>query len=70
MMQIEGWIVTRHERPSCVARSLAPDHLRSMTSRPEQGCVVTRIEGEQLRSILASVDDYLINLAIADEVCT
>jgi hypothetical protein len=31
--------------------------------------VTTTITGTQLRSVIASVDDYLMNLAIAEETC-
>jgi hypothetical protein len=31
--------------------------------------VRTTIAGIKLRSVIASVDDYLMNLAIADETC-
>ena len=69
MMQIEGSITTLHERAGCIAASLAPDNLRSMTTRAEGDRVVTTITGTQLRSVIASVDDYLMNLAIAEDAC-
>ena len=67
---IEGVITTRHSRPECVARSLTADHLAGMTTRAEGDQVVTTLEGDRLRSITASVDDYLMNLAIAEDICT
>lgn len=70
MMQIEGTITTRHERAGCIAASLKPDNLRSMTTFAEGGCVITKITGTQLRSVIASVDDYLMNLAIAEDACS
>ena len=70
MMHIEGTITTRHERAGCIAASLAPDNLRSMMTAAEGDRVVTKITGTQLRSIIASVDDYLMNLATAeDAIC-
>jgi hypothetical protein len=70
MMQINGRITTRHGNSRCVASSLAPDNLTSMTTTAEGDCVTTVITGTQLRSVIASVDDYLMNLAMAEETCT
>jgi len=69
-MAVEGTIVTAHRDPERVAGSLAPDNLASMKTTAGDGVVITRIKGSNLRSIIASVDDYLMNLAIAEDVCT
>jgi hypothetical protein len=70
MMQIKGEITTVHRNARCVASSLAPDNLTSMTTIAEGDKVTTVITGTQLRSVIASVDDYLMNLAIAEETCS
>jgi hypothetical protein len=70
MMQIEGTITTRHGNAPCVAAALAPDNLRSMETKAEGDTVVTTITGTQLRSVIASVDDYLMNLAVAEDACS
>ncbi|HWS21865.1 MAG TPA: KEOPS complex subunit Pcc1 [Methanoregula sp.] len=70
MMQIKGGITTVHRNAQCVASSLAPDNLTSMTTTAEGDKVRTVITGTQLRSVIASVDDYLMNLAIAEETCS
>ena len=70
MMRIEGTITTRHDNASCVAGALAPDNLSSMTTVAEGDCVITTISGSKLRSVIASVDDYLMNLAIAEDACS
>jgi hypothetical protein len=70
MMSTRGTITTLHCDPERVARSLAPDNLASMRTSPGDGVVVTEITGENLRSVIASVDDYLMNLAIVEDVCT
>ncbi len=70
MMAVEGTITTVHRDPERVAGSLAPDNLASMITTPGNGVVITRISGGNLRSVIASVDDYLMNLAIAEDVCT
>jgi hypothetical protein len=70
MMQIEGTITTRHTNARCVAGALAPDNLSSMTTIPVGDQVRITITGTQLRSVIASVDDYLMNLAIAEDACS
>jgi len=70
MMQIKGRMITRHGNADCVASALAPDNLRSMTTTADGDQVITAIEGTQLRSVIASVDDYLMNLAIAEDACS
>ena len=70
MMQINGTITTVHRNARCVASSLAPDNLNSMTTTADGDHVTTLITGTQLRSVIASVDDYLMNLAIAEDACS
>ena len=70
MMQIEGTITTRHGNAPCIAAALAPDNLHSMETKAEGDTVVTTITGTQLRSVIASVDDYLMNLAVAEDACS
>ena len=70
MMQIEGTITTVHKNAGCVAAALAPDNLRSMDTKADGDRVVTTITGTQLRSVIASMDDYLMNLAIAEDACS
>jgi len=70
MMQINGRITTVHRNAGCVALALAPDNLASMTTSAEGNHVITVFTGTQLRSVIASLDDYLMNLAIAEENCS
>jgi hypothetical protein len=70
MMQIAGTITTVHENARCVAAALAPDNLRSMETKADGGTVITTITGTQLRSVIASMDDYLMNLAVAENTCS
>lgn len=69
MMEVFGKIRTRHMDPACVASSLRPDNLQNMRTVAEGESVVTEIEGTSLRSVIASVDDYLMNLAVAEDLC-
>ncbi|HMA05728.1 MAG TPA: KEOPS complex subunit Pcc1 [Methanomicrobiales archaeon] len=70
MISVRGTVTTSHRDPARVAGSLSPDNLSSMSMSPGEGIVVMEISGGNLRSIIASVDDYLMNLAIAEDVCT
>ena len=70
MMRIEGTITTVHENARCVAAALAPDNLRSMSTKAEGNTVITTVTGTQLRSVIASMDDYLMNLAVAEDACS
>jgi hypothetical protein len=70
MMQVRGRITTAHADPACAAGSLAPDNLSSMQTREEGGRVSTSVESGALRSVIASVDDYLMNLEIAEDICS
>ncbi|HWQ65502.1 MAG TPA: KEOPS complex subunit Pcc1 [Methanospirillum sp.] len=68
-MKITGIIRTGHCDPESVAASVAADNLRDMDTRAAGGIVETRITGTKIRSIIASVDDYLTNISVAEEVC-
>jgi hypothetical protein len=70
MMQINGRITTRHRNAECVASALAPDNLAGMITIAEGDHVITVLTGTRLRSVIASVDDYLMNLAIAEDSCS
>jgi hypothetical protein len=67
MIRIEGRIITLHRNAGAVASALTPDNLRTMTTTAEGDRVTTVITGTQCRSVIASVDDYLMNLAIAED---
>ena len=69
MMQVDGKITTRHKNPACVAGALTADNLASMTTTATGTHVKTTVTGTKLRSVIASVDDYLMNLNVADEGC-
>lgn len=70
MMQISGRITTVHRNAPCVAAALKPDNLESLTTTASGNRVMTSITGTQIRTIIASVDDYLMNLAIAEDACS
>jgi hypothetical protein len=70
MMQITGTITTVHGNARCVAAALAPDNLSNMSTTADGDRVITRITGTPLRSVIASMDDYLMNLAVAEDACS
>jgi hypothetical protein len=67
--RIEGTIETVHDNAACVAAALAPDNMQEMTTEAAEGRVVMRLAGTRLRTVLASLDDYLMNLAVAEDAC-
>jgi hypothetical protein len=70
MMEIDGVIRTWHEDPEQIAKALSPDNLASMQTSAMPHAVETRVRSRQLRSVIASVDDYLMNLMIAEDLCS
>lgn len=66
----DGVIMTRHVHAREMAGSIGPDNLSSMTTTVTDGCVKTVVRSGSLRSVIASVDDYLMNLGIAEEICS
>ncbi|HUU75497.1 MAG TPA: KEOPS complex subunit Pcc1 [Methanoregulaceae archaeon] len=69
MMKIKGTIRTWHRHPECVAGAVKPDNLSSMHTGEGEDAVITVVRGQQLRSVIASVDDYLMNLTVAEDLC-
>lgn len=68
-MEISGRIISRHPDAECIAESLSADNLLSMETKAEGDKVLCEVRGEKLRSTIASVDDYLMNLSVAEEIC-
>lgn len=68
-LRIEGMVSTPHADAASVAEALSPDNLSNMTTTASGGFVRTGIHTNRLRSLVASVDDYLMNLGIAEEIC-
>jgi hypothetical protein len=68
-MKINGVIRTFHDNAFCVAESVSCDNLSEINTFAEENYVITRISSAKIRSVIASVDDYLTNLNVADEIC-
>ncbi|MBN1431625.1 MAG: hypothetical protein JW931_02525 [Methanomicrobiaceae archaeon] len=69
-MQISGRIVSNYPNAEFVAESLSADNLLSMKTKAKGNDVICEIHGEKLRSVIASVDDYLMNLSVAEDICS
>lgn len=68
-MQVTGKITSAHLHAHYVAAALSPDSNGFMTVEVVEDCVVARVEGESLRSVIATVDDYLMNLSVSERLC-
>ena len=68
-MNIQGVIRTTHTQAQCIADSVSADNLSEMKTHAEGDYVITQITSTKVRSVIASMDDYLMNLTVAEEVC-
>ncbi|MFD1645107.1 KEOPS complex subunit Pcc1 [Haloarchaeobius litoreus] len=59
---------TEHERPQLIAAALRPDNTDEMQSEVEGDTVVTHIERETTGGLQSTVDDYVVNVDVADRV--
>ena len=57
---------TRHDDPEVVAAAIIPDNTPEMDTRVEDGSVVTTVERETTGGLQSTVDDYVVNLSVAD----
>lgn len=62
-------VTTTHADASVVAASLAPDNTESMTTTVRGSTVETTVERDRTGGLQSSVDDYVVNLTVADAVC-
>ncbi|MDY6966405.1 MAG: KEOPS complex subunit Pcc1 [Halobacteriota archaeon] len=58
-----------HHKPDIIASSLMPDNLPNMENMIVDGTVVTDITNDRLSSLIATIDDYLMNAKVAEEIC-
>lgn len=70
MIHTEGTILTVHADAACCAAAVTPDnHGLIMTTPLSERALKSMVSGTSLRSIIATVDDYLMNLGVAEETC-
>jgi hypothetical protein len=72
MMRIKGKLTLKSEKAdelvNIIAQSLAPDNVSGMKTVVEGDSVNVFFEGDKVGTILASVDDYLMNAKIASDM--
>jgi hypothetical protein len=61
-------IRTTHDDPATVATAVCPDNTPEMETTVEGGTVVTTIERESTSGLQSTVDDYVVNVGVADAV--
>ncbi|MFC7226329.1 KEOPS complex subunit Pcc1 [Salinirubellus salinus] len=61
---------TTHADATAVARALAPDNTAEMHTRVEGSTVVTTVARETTGGLRSTVDDYVTNMQVADELHT
>ena len=61
-------IRTAHADADRIARALRPDNTDEMETGVDGSTVVTRIDRETTGGLHATVDDYVVNLAVAIDV--
>ena len=54
--------------PEVVADAVRPDNTPQMTTRVEDGSVVTTLERETTSGLRSTADDYVVNVTVAAEV--
>jgi len=59
---------TTHADPETVAAALAPDNTDEMDTRTEDGRVVTTVVRDSPGGLHSTVDDYVVNLGVADGI--
>ena len=63
-------IRTRHDHPGVVAAAIAPDNTPEMDTRVEEETVVTTVERTSTGGLQSTVDDYVVNLSVAERTAT
>lgn len=67
-MSRRATIRTEHDAPAIVAAALAPDNTPEMQTDVDDDSVVTIIERETTSGLRSTVDDYVRNLQVAQQM--
>jgi len=51
-----------------IAAALSPDNTSEMSTHVEDGAVVTTVERETTGGLQSTIDDYVVNLSVAEQV--
>ncbi|WP_248896553.1 KEOPS complex subunit Pcc1 [Haloplanus halobius] len=68
MSEKRACIETTHEDAPTIAAALRPDNTPSMTTRVDDGAIRTTVERETAGGLQSTVDDYVVNLTVAETV--
>ncbi|MCD5409531.1 MAG: hypothetical protein LRZ87_02040 [Methanocellales archaeon] len=63
-----GKIITIHKNPYVIADAIKPDNTRNMSTVCENESITTEFRLDEIGTLIATVDDYLLNLKIAEEM--
>jgi len=73
-MKIHGTIEFKSPDAPEIAKkivlSIAPDNLSNMQTEVSEDGAITHFSSEKITSLIATVDDYLMNAKIAEDVCS
>ena len=61
-------VSTTHDDAAVVAAALAPDNTDAMTTSVDGTRVTTTVTRDSTGGLAATVDDYVVNLTVADAV--
>ena len=64
----KGKIVTTHKKCHVTMDAIRPDNTQNMTTTCKNGEITTEFEVDGIGTLIATMDDYLLNLKIADEI--
>lgn len=64
----EAVVATTHDDPAVVAAALTPDNTDAMTTQINGATVRTTVVRDRTGGLAATVDDYVVNLTVADAV--
>ena len=59
---------TTHASPETIAAALEPDNTDEMDTRVEDGRVTTTVARDSPSGLRSTVDDYVVNLDVADGI--
>ena len=64
----KGKIVTTHKRCHVIMDAIRPDNTQNMLTTCKNGEITTEFVIDGIGTLIETVDDYLLNLKIADEI--
>lgn len=64
-MKIFGTIISKLESADIIEGALSPDNCGYMECVSDGNTLTASVSGESVKTVLATVDDYLMNLSVA-----